>query len=887
MQVWVSRLVIALLLLIWGGVVCLPGTIAFRSMWMPSPDAVTQLHASALWSTRFVLTHLLGTLGWGVVISVSASIIAIPVGFALGSAPSGSTYNRMFRTVCVVSLCLPAFIGYWAWGMLRLPGSWLGDFIAQGSREQADLMGMLQLWLGLTLWVWPVPAMTLAAALQRVPRSRQEALQLDAVHRIRQSLIILRECTSGLWLGLLLAFLATISAAVVFDLASTQTAGASTYSELLRRIYGQTGSNEAILVASRPLVIAGLMLALFVWWILNRPPNDIQHHAIRSSPFLRFVACLLPMVAIGLPVAILILKMESLRAFRELTATDGRSVLTGVWLVVITAFIMTLVAIMLAFGWMRARASAPWAWGLTCISISWLWVSLLPATTIGAMIVLTLNSPPILFVRETLHMEWIYTTPVANVMGYLARFGFVPILAGRWFAATHARPVQDMRCLDGVHEFPDWLRAVGPGMLLTCACTGIVGGLLSLSEISTTVIVTPPGYQSPAERLLNRLHYAREDAAIAMVILLMATVFVLGFVTVFIGQTALSSTAMDASQPKSKRRRLYSITIWFIAWSCAAVSIPGCDDTRDSTNDSKATVSERLPHQIEIEKSFGSTGIQNGQFNYARAIAADPLRKIVYVVDRTGRIQSFDIDGIHLQTWWMPTYERGYPTGISVHPQTGDVYLADTHNQRVLVYTPQGEIKREIGEYGLGPGQFIYVSDIAFGPNDELFISETGGNDRIQVFNEEGKYLYEFGKPGREKLEEFTRPQSLYIDHDADELWIADSCNHRLVVTDLQGNVKRTVGSYGTAEGTWCYPYGILALPDDTLLIAEFGNSRFQRLQKDGTFVGRYGAYGDAPGMFSSPWSAARIGSRVYLLDSHNNRIQIVDYRALEKANDG
>ena len=43
---------------------------------------------------------------------------------------------------------------------------------------------------------------------------------------------------------------------------------------------------------------------------------------------------------------------------------------------------------------------------------------------------------------------------------------------------------------------------------------------------------------------------------------------------------------------------------------------------------------------------------------------------------------------------------------------------------------------------GTGPGQFIYPTDVAFDAKGHVFVSEYGDNDRIQVFEPDGKFLY-------------------------------------------------------------------------------------------------------------------------------------------------
>jgi hypothetical protein len=71
------------------------------------------------------------------------------------------------------------------------------------------------------------------------------------------------------------------------------------------------------------------------------------------------------------------------------------------------------------------------------------------------------------------------------------------------------------------------------------------------------------------------------------------------------------------------------------------------------------------------------------------------------------------------------------------------------------------------------------------------------------------------------------------------------------------------------------YPYGIWLGPDDTVLVAEFGNHRVQKLRRNGDSLAVFGSAGRGPGQFHQPWSLA-LNSRgeVIALDSYNHRLQ-------------
>ncbi len=297
----------------------------------------------------------------------------------------------------------------------------------------------------------------------------------------------------------------------------------------------------------------------------------------------------------------------------------------------------------------------------------------------------------------------------------------------------------------------------------------------------------------------------------------------------------------------------------------------------------------------------GEVGISPGQFAYPRAIDHDDAN--LWIIDKQAVVQRIDPrTGDCIASFQMPESEAGKPTGVTV-ALWGDgspaLYIPDTHYFRVMVYPLATAVKQHatpiasFGSYGKAPGQFIYPTDVAVlasrdaqgHPNgiDRIFVSEYGGNDRVSVFGPDLAFRSAFGEFG--ELDEgatagavrFNRPQSLALDArpGRERLVIADASHHRLVVTDLDGRMIRSLGSLGREPGRFTYPYGLAMLDDGSVLVAEFGGARIQRIDVDtGSSLGVWGEPGRDPGRLANPWGVAVIGREAYVLDSGNNRVQ-------------
>ena len=280
------------------------------------------------------------------------------------------------------------------------------------------------------------------------------------------------------------------------------------------------------------------------------------------------------------------------------------------------------------------------------------------------------------------------------------------------------------------------------------------------------------------------------------------------------------------------------------------------------------------PAPLETRFTFGSPGRSLGQFQYPRGIAVDPVRRVLFVVDKSARVQRWSFDGEPQVQWRMPSWDKGKPTGLGVSPD-GRVFVADTHEHRVIAYDADGRELMRFGRYGSGPGEFIYPTDVAFGPGGNVYVSEYGGNERISVFTGDGEHLFSFGEPGAE-VGQYSRPQSMAFSADRSELFIADACNHRIVVVDPRGNPLRVIGTAGRGPGELAYPYDVCVLDDGTLLVCEFGNNRIQRFSADGRCLGVYGRAGSGRGELQYPWGIDGAGETIFVLDSGNNRVHVI-----------
>lgn len=279
----------------------------------------------------------------------------------------------------------------------------------------------------------------------------------------------------------------------------------------------------------------------------------------------------------------------------------------------------------------------------------------------------------------------------------------------------------------------------------------------------------------------------------------------------------------------------------------------------------------------DVEFIFGKVGRNDGEFDYPRAMAISPVDNAVFVIDKAARVQRFSARGEHEKTWRMPEWENGKPTGVYVD-EKNRVWVADTHYYRIIVFDRDGKELFRFGSRGNGPGEFIFPTAIARDVDGNVYISEYGGNDRINKFTPDLKYIRSFAN--KESGAGWTdRPQSMLFD-DAGVLWVADSCGHRICRYSRDGKfLGALTPTRDGKEDPLNYPFGLTFDHDGNLLIADRGHSRIVRMAKDGRELGSWGSVGRDLGQLTQPWSVA-VGKNglVYCLDSWNNRVEVIDW---------
>ena len=240
---------------------------------------------------------------------------------------------------------------------------------------------------------------------------------------------------------------------------------------------------------------------------------------------------------------------------------------------------------------------------------------------------------------------------------------------------------------------------------------------------------------------------------------------------------------------------------------------------------------------------------------------------LLYILDDSGRVLVYGTDGELVRRWRMPESDVGNPEGICVL-RDGRICVADTHYHRCVFFDESGQFLGSFGEKGEGPGQFIYTCGVTQDAEGNLYVSEYGGNDRIQKFTEDGDCLMQFGSAGTEPGQ-FQRASGL--EWHTGTLYVADAINCRIQAFSDDGEFLRIVN--GADGPDLDYPYDVV-VQDESLYIVEYKSGRVSRLSLDGELFGQFGSTGRGENQFWTPWGlAVDPQGRIVVADTGNRRI--------------
>lgn len=142
---------------------------------------------------------------------------------------------------------------------------------------------------------------------------------------------------------------------------------------------------------------------------------------------------------------------------------------------------------------------------------------------------------------------------------------------------------------------------------------------------------------------------------------------------------------------------------------------------------------------------------------------------------------------------------------------------------------PQTEttLLQVIGRAGTGPGEFNRAEGVCVDAQDRLYVADSC-NHRIQIFSADGKFLREFGHAGS-KPGELSYPYDVAVDQ-AGNIFVCEFGNSRIQVFDANCQPVEIIGGAGSEPGQFNNPWAIALDARGNLYVADALNHRLQKL---------------------------------------------------------
>ena len=195
------------------------------------------------------------------------------------------------------------------------------------------------------------------------------------------------------------------------------------------------------------------------------------------------------------------------------------------------------------------------------------------------------------------------------------------------------------------------------------------------------------------------------------------------------------------------------------------------------------------------------------------------------------------------------------PRRLAVAP-SGAIYVADM-NDRVTEISASGKVIRRWGKPGSGPGQFRFVtgdpsdptdihSNITVGPNGYVYVSDSG-NARVEVFSASGKFIRQIGSYGSGKTQ-FLDPMDLAVDN-RNNVYVVDGRLETLRKFSPAGTVLWTVSGAKNSDPDLVGHYHLSMLDaHGRLLITDDDTNRVIFMDQNGHKLDAFGKRANFPG---------------------------------------
>lgn len=196
-------------------------------------------------------------------------------------------------------------------------------------------------------------------------------------------------------------------------------------------------------------------------------------------------------------------------------------------------------------------------------------------------------------------------------------------------------------------------------------------------------------------------------------------------------------------------------------------------------------------------------------------IDVDYYQNRIYVSDSIlGEIFVLNKDGK-----FITSFGKGYlkrPTGLVIDKKSKRILVTDTLSNRILIFGLDGKLKGKIEK------DFSRPTYLSVDSSGKIYVSDSL-NAKVRVFSPEGKEILSFGKRGN-SIGTFANPRGIAVD-DSGRIYVGDSLFSTIQIFDKNAKVLFVLGGYGNEKGSFAFPMDIYVYGKN-IFVADSYNSR-------------------------------------------------------------
>jgi len=262
-------------------------------------------------------------------------------------------------------------------------------------------------------------------------------------------------------------------------------------------------------------------------------------------------------------------------------------------------------------------------------------------------------------------------------------------------------------------------------------------------------------------------------------------------------------------------------------------------------------------------------------------VAVDARGRILVLDAGANKVRVFDAGGEQVMSFGgsgKGTDGFDEPQGLAVDDR-GNIYVADTGNVKIKKFDPQGKLLGSIGSEGLGQGQLKKAAGIKVDRDAKIHILDRGKHT-LQLFSSE--------KGAGDPLEQVSPQPSVALAKEVPGEFAALAVDKRIwgiagdTLTAVNVAGGRNIGARGSEPGMLKNPRGVIADVSGNFWIADTGNDRLQKFNREGSLLQVIGRGGSKEGQFDSPSAVAvTLKGNLVVADTGNRRVQVFSARGL------